>query len=75
MNDGRVILNISVPTAIGKQIDILAKKENKTRSELIREAFRIYRFQSSWARIRTLGEQTAQRMGLESYDDIEKTAG
>ncbi len=75
MNDGRVILNISVPSAIGKQIDSLAKEENKTRSELLREAFRIYKFQKSWAKIRVLGEQTAQRMGLESYDDIEAIAG
>lgn len=75
MNNGRVILNISVPAIIGKQIDSLAAEENKTRSELMREAFRLYRFQNSWAKIRTLGEQTAQRMGLESYDDIEKIAG
>ena len=75
MNNGRGILNISVPTTIGKQIDSLAKEENKTRSELIREAFRVYRFQKSWSKIRALGEQTAQRMGLESYDDIEKIAG
>ncbi|KKQ35523.1 MAG: hypothetical protein US51_C0003G0008 [Microgenomates group bacterium GW2011_GWA2_37_6] len=71
----RSIINISVPKAIEKQIVILAKKENKTKSELLREAFRVYKFRKEWSKIRLLGEQTAQRMGIESYDDVERIAG
>jgi CopG family transcriptional regulator/antitoxin EndoAI len=71
----RVILNISVPDAIAKQIDQTAKEENKTRSELIREAFRVYQFQKDWDKIRKWGDETAKRMGIESYDDVEKIAG
>ncbi len=71
----RSIINISVPRAIAKQIDAMAKAENKTKSELIREAFRKYRSDRDWMRIRRWGEETARRLGIETYDDIEKIAG
>lgn len=75
MSSQRKIINISVPAAIEKQIGQMAKQENKTKSELLREAFRVYKFRKEWAKIRLLGEQTAQRMGIESYDDVERIAG
>lgn len=71
----RRIINISVPVAIERQIESLAKKENKTKSELLREAFRVYKFHKDWARIRAWGEEIALKMGIESYDDIERIAG
>lgn len=71
----RQIINISVPRAIAKQIAAVAKKENKTKSELLREAFRVYQFRQDWTKIRMWGEETARKMGIESYDDVERIAG
>ncbi len=71
----RAIINISVPQTLAKQINKTAKDENKTISELLREAFRVYKFQKEWARFRMLGEKTAREMGIETYDDIERIAG
>lgn len=72
-------INISVPTTMRQRIQRLAKQENKTESEILKEAFRaynrIYKFRKGWARISSLGEQTAQRMGIKSYDDVERIAG
>ncbi|MBI2018090.1 ribbon-helix-helix protein, CopG family [Candidatus Daviesbacteria bacterium] len=70
----RAIINISVPRAIEKEIIRMAKEENKTKSELLRDAFRIYKWRKNWAKIRAWGEETARRMGIESYDDIERIA-
>lgn len=75
MGINRSIINISVPRALEKEITRLAKDENKTKSELMREAFRIYKFNRDWAKIREWGEETARGMGIETYDDIEKIAG
>jgi len=75
MQTQRAIINISVPKSVEKQIISMAKEENKTKSELMREAFRVYRWQKEWARLRLLGEETAQRMGIETYDDVERIAG
>lgn len=71
----RAIINISVPQAIAKQITKTAKEENKTKSELMREAFRVYKRKSDWARFRLLGEETAIRMNIKTYDDVERIAG
>lgn len=71
----RKIINISVPYALERQVEQMAKEENKTKSELLRDAFRVYKFQKDWAKIRVWGEETARRMGIETYDDIERIAG
>lgn len=75
MNIGRSIINISVPKDLGKQISAMAKKENKSKSQLLRDAFNVYQFQQDWIRIRIWGERIAERMGIETYDDVERIAG
>ena len=71
----RSIINFSVSKSLEEEITRLAIKENKTKSELLREAFRMYQLRKDWAKIRAIGEDTARRMGIESYDDIEAIAG
>jgi hypothetical protein len=71
----RAIINISVPQKMAEEITKTAKVENKTISELLREAWREYQFRKDWFQIRRWGDDTAKRMGIESYDDIEKIAG
>ena len=75
MQTQRSIINISVPPAMAKRIKKVAKEENRTQSELLREAFRSYEFRKDWARIRAIGRATALRMGINSYEDIERIAG
>jgi CopG family transcriptional regulator/antitoxin EndoAI len=75
MSKQRKIINISVPATMERQIQRLAREENKTKSELLREAFRVYQFRKDWARIRAWGEEIALKMGIESYDDVERIAG
>lgn len=70
----RSIINFSVPKDIEEEIIQLAKKENKTKSELLRQAFQAYKFSVNWAKIRVLGQLTAEKLRLETYDDIEKFA-
>lgn len=71
----RSIVNISVPKAIENEISSLARAENKTKSELLREAFRVYKLSRNWSKIRALGSATAEKFELESYDEIENFAG
>lgn len=75
MQTGRSIINISVPKALEKEILDLAQQENKTISELLREAFNNFKFLKKWSKIRTLGQLTAEKFNLESYDDIENFVG
>lgn len=71
----RGIINISVPPALAKRIEKVAKEEDRTKSELLREAFRRYEFDRDWAKIKAWGKQTARRLGIKTEDDVEQIAG
>ncbi len=71
----RSIINFSVPKSVEEEISLIAKKENRTKSEILREAFRVYQFRKNWAKLRIWGADIALKMGIESYDDVEKVAG
>ena len=69
------ILNISVPPEMYAAIEKTAQSENRTKSDLIREAFRHYQFVRRWRLIRQWGEATAVRLDLETDDDLEAFLG
>ena len=69
------ILNISLPPEMYEEIQRVAREEHRTKSELIREAFRQYQFNRRWQVLRRWGEDTALRLGIESGEDIERLAG
>lgn len=62
-------INISLPTDLLKSADKLAKKEFRTRSELIREALRAYvRELSAWEEIFEYGKKQAKKLGIKQKD-------
>lgn len=66
-------LNIALPKALVKKVDERAKKEYRNRSELIREALRIYmERRTTWDKIFEAGERAAKRVGIKSEKDIDK---
>lgn len=71
----RAIINVSMPSAMAKRIEKLAIEENRTKSELIREAFRIYEWRRDWTKIKAWGAETAKRMSIKSDEDVERIAG
>lgn len=75
MQTQRAIINISVPQAMAKRIAGVAKEENRTQSELMREAFRKYEWNRDWAKIKMWGRETAIKMGIKSDEDVERIAG
>ncbi|TGN19675.1 CopG family ribbon-helix-helix protein [Leptospira idonii] len=63
-------VNISFEKALLKEIDKIAKKEHRSRSELIREAARSYiEKKAKWADIFALGENIAKNAKI-SQDDV-----
>lgn len=69
------VLNISVPPEMYEMIEEVAEAENRTKSELIREAFRHYQFVRRWRLIREWGAETAVRLQLESDEELEAFLG
>ena len=66
-------LNIALPKELVKQVDKVAAKEFRNRSELIREVLRIYlEDKNEWEEIFRLGEITMKRIWNKSEKDIDK---
>jgi CopG family transcriptional regulator/antitoxin EndoAI len=62
-------VNISFQESLLADIDRLAKKERRSRSELVREAARLYiERRKRWNQIFALGEASAARGGLSDKD-------
>lgn len=69
------VLNISMPPEMYEAIEEIAQAENRTKSELIREAFRHYQFVRRWRLIREWGAETAVQLELDSDEALEEFLG
>ena len=64
-------LNISLPRELVKKVDEVAKREYRNRSELIREALRIYlQRREEWDQIFQAGRKLAKKMGIKSEKQV-----
>lgn len=64
-------LNIALPKDLVKKVDEQAKEEYRNRSELIREALRIYlKRRQDWNQIFKAGREAAKKMGITSEEQI-----
>jgi len=62
-------VNISFPSDLLAAIDAEARRESRSRSELLREAARLYvRRQQRWERLFEMGDRLAEQRGLEVRD-------
>lgn len=66
------ILNISVSKELYEKIENTALQENRTKSELVREAFRQYSINRNWSQIRQWGDDTARKLRIKDEQDIDK---
>lgn len=65
-------LNIVLPEELLKQADALAKKEFRNRSELIREALRVYvQRKRSWDELFEYGKRQAKAVGVTSEEQVD----
>lgn len=71
----RKILNVSISPLIEKQVTSIAEADQKTKSEVVRDAIRQYSLSRSLSEIYIFGREQSQHLGIESYEDIERIAG
>lgn len=62
------VLTLSLPPDLAAKVDVLANDENRTRSELFREAIRQYIERKRWEQIRGWGDETAEKLGIIEND-------
>lgn len=65
--------NIALPKELVKKVDEVAKKEYRNRSELIREALRIYlKNMEEWEQIFEYGKKVGKKMGIKNEEDVNR---
>lgn len=65
--------NIALPTNLVRKVDEVAKKEYRNRSELIREALRIYlQDMQEWQEIFSSSEKVMEKMGIKSEEEVDR---
>lgn len=72
MSRTTTVINFSAPPDFALMIDRWAKKESKTKSELLRDAFVAYTFDQRLKQMQIVGREIADKLGLESFDEIEE---
>ena len=63
-------LSVTLPPEMLTRAEKLAKRENRTMSELVREALRQYERQQWWDQMNTYGRSTARAAGIKTEDDV-----
>lgn len=71
----RTIISLSVSKAEDQLINKIMREEGKTRSEIVREALKQYQFKRTLLVMQKVGVKIAAKLGIETYDDIERIAG
>lgn len=65
------IWTISLPPEMVKEAEKVAKKEGRTKSELLREALRQYLWNRRWRELQLYGAQRAKALSL-TEEDVER---
>jgi CopG family transcriptional regulator/antitoxin EndoAI len=62
------ITSLSLPPKLLREAERCARREGRTRSELLREALRRYLADSRWRELQKFGRSQARKLGLDESD-------
>lgn len=66
-------ISITLPPELLAKAQAIAKRENRTMSELFREALRQYKSPNSeWEALKAWGQEHGKALGIKSEDDVER---
>ncbi len=63
---------ISLPPALAREAERTAKEENRTKSELVREALRLYIQERRWRKLQRETALRAQALGIRTEEDADR---
>ncbi|MEE9591844.1 MAG: ribbon-helix-helix protein, CopG family [Thermodesulfobacteriota bacterium] len=66
------IMTLSLPPEMVKEVERIVKEENRTKSELFREALRRYIKDKRWLQIRQWGLKISQELEISTEEDVDK---
>lgn len=66
----RQVVSISLYKKYLRKLDQMSKKEDKSRSQLIRELIDKYETDKLWGEIYEIGRRTAKKFNIKSEEDV-----
>jgi predicted transcriptional regulator len=63
-------VSFSVDTQLRDDLDRLAKEQKRSKSDLFREMYNYYQFKTALRQVQEQGVLIAERLGLETDDDV-----
>lgn len=63
---------VSLPPGLVKKAERTAKEENRTKSELVREALRMYLEERGWRKLQQKTALRAQALGIRTEEQVEQ---
>ena len=63
---------ISLPPALLREAERTAKEERRTKSELVREALRLYIKEQRWRKLQRETTLRAQALGIRTEEDVDR---
>jgi len=63
---------VSLPPRLIKEAERVAKEEDRTKSELVREALRMYIEERRWRRLQRQTAIKAQALGIKTEEDVDR---
>lgn len=63
---------ISLPPKLVQEAERGAKEENRTKSELVREALRFYLEEQRWRKLQRKTALQAQALGIRTEEDVDR---
>lgn len=64
------VLSVTLPGPMLAEMQKLARKENRTMSELVREALRQYQRERYWDRVNAYARPKAEAAGIRNEEDV-----
>ncbi len=63
---------ISIPPKLVREAERTAKEEHRTKSELVREALRLYLEDQQWRKLQRKTALQAQALGIRTEEDVDR---
>ncbi len=63
---------VSLPPRLIKEAERVAKEEDRTKSELVREALRMYIEERRWRKLQRETANKAQALGIKTEKDVDR---
>jgi len=67
------VLSLSVPPEIARELDNMAKTEDKSRSEIFKDMFRTYKesvAEREWRELFSFGKETAKKFRIKDEEEL-----